>query len=535
MDDNRPGLPPTSLPAPPDVTASLAKAGKFTDLQELAMTLCRLLLAGFGVVLALSSLQGGEQAKSKKDKKEPDEISYYRHVRPILQQHCQGCHQPAKAEGEFIMIRHADLLKPGMRYDAGIVPGQPEKSSVFQLITPHKGKPPEMPRGKDALSDYDVKLIQKWITQGARDDTPASARVVVDMDHPPGYHLPPVITSLAYSPDSSLLAVSGYHEVLLHKADGSGLVGRLVGLSERIQSIAFSPDGKLLAVTGGAPGRFGEVQIWDVAGKKLKLSVPVTFDTVYGASWSFDGDKLAFGCGDNSLRAIEVKTGKQILYQGGHSDWVLGTAFTRDALHIISVSRDRSMKLTEVATQRLIDNITSITPGALKGGLGALAIRPSKEKKMSKVPPDTKGAAPQLYDEIACGGSDGVPRLYKVHRETKRRIGDDDNKVRQYQAMPGRIYSVCFDADGSRFVVGSSSDGAGEARVYQAADGKLISTLEAQRGGVFAVAFRPDGQQVGTAGFDGIVRLNDPATGKLIREFVPCPLKETATTTASGK
>ena len=27
------------------------------------------------------------------------------------------------------------------------------------------------------------------------------------------------------------------------------------------------------------------------------------------------------------------------------------------------------MKLTEVATQRFIDNITSITPGALKGGL----------------------------------------------------------------------------------------------------------------------------------------------------------------------
>ena len=27
------------------------------------------------------------------------------------------------------------------------------------------------------------------------------------------------------------------------------------------------------------------------------------------------------------------------------------------------------MKLTEVATQRMEDNITSITPGALKGGL----------------------------------------------------------------------------------------------------------------------------------------------------------------------
>jgi WD40 repeat protein/mono/diheme cytochrome c family protein len=493
-----------------------------------------LVFAGLGLVLSWPALMAGESDK-KKDKKEPDQVSYYKHVRPIFQQHCQGCHQPAKAEGEFIMTSHAALFKGGMHHDAGIVPGNADKSAIAQLIVPQKGKPPEMPRGKDPLSDFDVRLIRKWITQGAKDDTPASARVVVDMENPPSYHRAPVITSLAYSPDSSLLAVSGYHEVLVHKSDGSGPMSRLVGLSERIQSIAFSPNGKLMAVSGGAPGRFGEVQIWDVATKQLKLSVPVTFDTVYGVSWSHDGEKLSFGCGDNSLRVIEAKTGKQILYQGGHSDWVLGTVFTRDSLHLVSVSRDRSMKLTEVATQRLIDNVTSITPGALKGGLAAVALRPSEETKKAKVPPDAKGVEPQLYDEVVCGGSDGMPRLYKVHRETKRRIGDDDNKLRAYAALPGRIYAIACNADGSQFVVGSSSDGTGEARVYQIADGKLLAKLEGQRGGVFAVAFRPDGKEIASAGFDGVVRINDPATGKLIREFVPCPLNPQATASTGGK
>src|SRR5262249_44397667 len=155
----------------------------------------------------------------------------------------------------------------------------------------------------------------------------------------------------------------------LHRADAAGVVARLVGLSERIQSLAFSPDGKWLAVTGGSPGRFGEVQIWDVAKKRLKLSMPVGYGTVYGAGWSSDGTKLAFGCADNSVRAIEAATGKQILFQGGHNDWVLGTCFSREDEYLVSVSRDMSMKLTEVKTERLIDNITSITPGALKGGL----------------------------------------------------------------------------------------------------------------------------------------------------------------------
>ena len=185
----------------------------------------------------------------------------------IFQQHCQGCHQPAKPQGGYVMTSYADLLKTGDHDQPGIVPGKPDKSYLVEQITAAKdGKPAAMPKSKDPLPTRDVDLIKKWIAAGrqGRHAQPPPA-IVIDAEHPPVYELPPVITSLDYSPDGTLLAVAGYHEVLLHKADGSGLVGRLVGLSERIQSLAFSPDGKLLAVAGGSPGRFGEVQIWDVA------------------------------------------------------------------------------------------------------------------------------------------------------------------------------------------------------------------------------------------------------------------------------
>jgi hypothetical protein len=451
-----------------------------------------------------AGVRGGEVGNKKEELAET--VSYYKDIRPIFQLHCQGCHQPAKAQGGFVMTGYADLFKKTDHDVPGVVPGRPEQSVIVTQVTPQKGKPPAMPRDKEPLTQREVTLIAKWIQQGAKDDTPASARqAAVDMEHPPVYQAPPVITAVAYSPDGSLLAVSGYHEILLHKGDGTGMLARLVGASERIQSLAFSPDGKLLAATGGNPGRFGEVQLWDVARRKLKLSLPVTFDTVYGASWSHDGSKLAFGCGDNSLRAIDAATGKQILFQGGHGDWVLDTVFSKDSSHLVSVSRDMSMKLTEVATQRLVDNITSITPGALKGGLMAVDRHPAK-------------------DDLLIGGADGVPKIYQMYRTKARQIGDDYNLIRKFPEMPGRIFAAKFNKDGSRIIAGSSYNGKGEVRIYQSADGKLVSKLEGMGGGVYAVAFHPGGKQVASAGFDGKVRINDADTGKLIREFVPCPL-----------
>ena len=166
-------------------------------------------------------------------------VSYYEQIRPIFQARCQGCHQPAKDKGDYIMTDFAKLLAGGEDKGVAIVAHKPDKGSLISQITVVDGVA-EMPRKRDPLAADKIALITRWISEGAVNDTPENAKQRYDMDNPPVYAMPPVIASLDYSPDGTLLAVAGFHEVLLHKADGSGLVARLVGLSERIESVKFS-------------------------------------------------------------------------------------------------------------------------------------------------------------------------------------------------------------------------------------------------------------------------------------------------------
>src|SRR5262245_48476939 len=114
----------------------------------------------------------------------PDKVSYAREVLPLFQQHCMGCHQPAKAGGGYLMTSRDELLKQGDSGEAGIVPGNPDASHVLAQISRKDGKPPAMPKNKPALTPHEIALISKWIAQGAVDDTPATARVRIDADHP---------------------------------------------------------------------------------------------------------------------------------------------------------------------------------------------------------------------------------------------------------------------------------------------------------------------------------------------------------------
>lgn len=126
----------------------------------------------FGWLTFVALFVGCEGGKSNNAVSFPEEISYNLHIRPILSENCFACHGPDANKREAglrldVAAEAYAILKesPGKH---AIVPGSPDESMAFARILssiPEEKMPP--PSSNMKLSDHQVKLIQKWIKNGA--------------------------------------------------------------------------------------------------------------------------------------------------------------------------------------------------------------------------------------------------------------------------------------------------------------------------------------------------------------------------------
>jgi WD40 repeat protein len=421
--------------------------------------------------------------------------SYYREVQPVLQKNCIGCHQPAMKSSGLDLTSYDGFLTGGKRGSA-FTPGAPDESLIVRFIT-GESKPP-MPLGLPPLSKEEIAIVRDWIKSGARDDSPAETLAT---NEPTIYHQPPVITALRFSPDGKLLAVGGNREVLLHDGVGGALVKRLPGKAERILSLAFSADGGLLVAGGGTPARFGELQLWDPRAGTLLKSILVGSDTVFGASVSPDGKRVAAGCTDNSVRVFETSSGRELYKINSHENWALGTVFGVDSKRFVSVGRDRAAKLVDAEKGQFLENVNQ-----LRGELAAVARHPKK-------------------DMIVIGGEDRIPYVYMLDRPRNLKVGEELTLVRKLDPQDGAIFALDWSADGRLIAVAGA---ASQVNLYNADSGAKVASCAGHEAGIYAVAFSPDGARLVTGGFDGQVRFYSTSDCSLQKTMVPVPLAPAA-------
>ena len=357
-----------------------------------------------------------------------------------------------------------------------------------------------MPKDGLPLLPQEIELLRRWVVEGAVEDEPIGF-LTRRPSEPLIYTSTPSVRALAFSPDGNLLAVPARHEILLHRADGSGIVARLLGDSPRLEALTFSRDGSLLVASGGAASEFGEIQIWDTAKRELVRSIKASTDTFYGVAISHDNRLVAVGCADKLVRVFNVADGVEVMRCDNHLDWVFGSAFTNDGKRLATISRDKAAKLIDVSTGHLIDDINQ-----MRDPLICMARHP-------------------MDDLIATGGTEGKIRLFRMEPRGGR-LAEGDNKeesfVREFEHMASPIQTIAFNPDGKSVACGVVG---GEVRIFKTENGQRLAQIKVGSGPIFALSFTPDGKRIATGGYDGHIRFYDATNGAPLEDFLSVTIR----------
>jgi uncharacterized membrane protein len=101
---------------------------------------------------------------------DPRLVHFHAEVRPILETHCWGCHNPNRAErsGELDMTSIASILKGGESGDPAVVPGNLDVGELLIAVSYEDDflqMPPAKQGGK--LPDSAIAALRQWVAEGA--------------------------------------------------------------------------------------------------------------------------------------------------------------------------------------------------------------------------------------------------------------------------------------------------------------------------------------------------------------------------------
>ncbi|CAI7662679.1 unnamed protein product [Penicillium bialowiezense] len=289
----------------------------------------------------------------------------------------------------------------------------------------------------------------------------------------------------------------------------------LEGHSSSVQSVAFSPDGQTVA-----SGSYDQtIKLWDAQTGNELQTLKGHSDSVRSVAFSPDGQTVASGSSDRTIKLWDAQTGNELQTLKGHSDSVRSVAFSPDGQTVASGSRDRTIKLWDTQTgnelQTLKGHSDEVTSVAFSPGGQTVA---SHDKTVEIWDPATGTLQQRPGDH-----QDNVQAVTFSRDSHLLSSASYDATVQFWDPATGKtqqtleghsmfVNSVTFSPHGG--LLASASDDS-TVLVWELSTGKWIHELEGHLGAVNSVAFSPDNQLLASASDYKTVWLWNPTTGKL--------------------
>lgn len=251
----------------------------------------------------------------------------------------------------------------------------------------------------------------------------------------------------------------------------------------KILSASLSPDGKLLAT-----GIDTEICLWQVA--QSQQLIYCKGHTAWVASVAFapqrcanspDGQILASGSNDQTVRLWDVHSGQCLKTLRGHTSWVQSVAFSPEGQNLASGGNDQTVRLWDIHTGQCLKTLLGHT-----GRVISVLFSSDGQTLVS-------------------GGEDQTVRIWNIHSGQCLRI---------LETHINWLLSVALSPDGQTLAIGSDGK---TVKLWNLHSGECIKTLPGYSSHVWSVAFSPNGQRLATASEDKTVKLWDVSTGECLQ------------------
>jgi len=299
----------------------------------------------------------------------PANVDFGAEILPVLSKNCVACHNGKKAEGGLNLETHATLMQGGDSGPAVQLENIDDGTLLARVMDDDDPMPPEGNAvGAVRLSESEVAAIRRWIEAGAAPPTESSSSRMQWQPLPDSVH---PIYALAASADGNYLAFGRGNQAFVvrqgataadtpafeltdleatqaiqQSADGSPV--KNAAHLDIVQSIAFSPDSQMIA-TGG----YRDVKLWRRRTQPVEsLQAAISLKGAPAvSSISPDGARMAAAL-DTQLEIVDLRSARSQRFLKLHAQPVIAMAWLDNSVFLLSADSGGGFVLTDAQSSQ---------------------------------------------------------------------------------------------------------------------------------------------------------------------------------------